>query len=167
VANAVYNWYVFYTCPNAEKVVCNELLKRKYDVFLPLVKTLRYWKNRQKKMVSKVLFRGYILVRTTEPEIFNIVQISRIVYCVKSGGRPGIVPDKDVECIKRMLASGNEISTEHNFTNGEHVKVVWGPLTGCEGILLKRRGKNRFGILLKDINQCACIEIHTNMLAKA
>ena len=46
--NPNYNWYVFYTYPNAEKVVCKELLKRQYNAFLPMVKALHKWKNRQK-----------------------------------------------------------------------------------------------------------------------
>lgn len=161
------NWYVFYTRPNTEKVVYNELLKRRYDAFLPMVKTLHRWKNRQKKIVSKVLFPGYIFVRTTESEIFNIEQVPRIVYCVKSGDRPSIVPGRDINCIEQMLALGLEVFTEHNFTEGEHVRVVRGPLAGYEGLLIKQRGKARFCIQLNDIEQCACIDISASMLEKA
>ena len=100
------NWYVFYTRPRSEKVVCTELLKRKYYVFLPVVKTLHRWKNRQNKIVSKLLFPGYIFVRTTGFEIFNIEQIPKIVYCVRCGERPAIVPDRDIQCIEQMLAMG-------------------------------------------------------------
>ncbi len=46
------NWYVFYTAPRAEKVIQQELDFRGYEVFLPITKTLRVWKNRQKKMVD-------------------------------------------------------------------------------------------------------------------
>ncbi|MFV0269807.1 MAG: transcription termination/antitermination NusG family protein, partial [Draconibacterium sp.] len=35
------NWYVFYTYPRAEKVVLKELQQREYEVFLPVVKTLK------------------------------------------------------------------------------------------------------------------------------
>ena len=161
-----YNWYVFYTYPKAEKVVCKELLKRQYDVFLPMVKSLREWRNRQRKWVSEVLFPGYIFVRTTESEIFNIIQIPKIVTCVKSGDRPGIVPEKDIKCISLMLGLGKEIFVEDGFSEGEQVKVVWGPLSGHQGVLVKRKGKNRFGIRLNEIHQSAYIEIHTGMLEK-
>ena len=161
-----YNWYVFYTYPNAEKVVCKELLKRQYEVFLPMVRTLRKWRNRQRKLISEVLFPGYIFVRTAEPQIFNIIQISKIVKCVKSGDRPGIVPEKDIRCISLMLGLGKEIFVEYGFSEGEQVEVVRGPLSGHKGILVKRKGKDRFGIQLNDINQCAYIEIHTSMLKK-
>jgi len=160
------NWYVFYTHPRSEKVVCNELLKRHYCVFLPLVKTLRRWKNRQNKMVLRVLFPGYIFVKTTGPEIFNIEQIPNIVYCVRFGQRPAVVPERDIDCIEKMLTLGQDVFTDHDFAEGEHARVVHGPLAGYEGILVKRRGKTRFCIQFKDIKQCACIEIHTSMLEK-
>jgi transcription antitermination factor NusG len=166
MANIKNSWYVFYTRSNAEKAVFRELQKRHYETFLPMVNTLRRWKNRQKKFIYEVLFPGYILVRTTEPEISDIVYIHGIVHCVRIGDRPGVVPEKDVESIKRMLAAGNAIYTDHNFADGENVRVVRGSLAGCEGILIKRKGKNRFGILLKDINQCACINIHADMLER-
>jgi transcription antitermination factor NusG len=160
------NWYVFYTRPNAEKVVCNELLNRHYDVFLPVVKTLHLWKNRQKKFISKVLFRGYIFVRTTESEIYNIAKIPKIVYCVKIGERPAVVPDRDIKCIEQMLSIGQKIFAEHDFSEGERVRVIEGPLAGFEGLLIQRKGKSRFGVLFDDIKQCACIDIDVSMLEK-
>jgi transcription antitermination factor NusG len=161
------NWYVFYTRPRSEKVVCNELVKRHYCVFLPLVKTLRRWKNRQNKMVSKVLFPGYIFVKTSASEIFNIEQIPNVVYCVRFSQRPAIVPEKDIRCIEQMLTLGQDVFTDHDFTEGEHVRVIQGPLAGYEGILIRHRGKYRFCVQLKDIKQCACIDIHSSMLEKA
>ena len=161
------NWYVFYTRPNTEKVVFNELLKRQYDVFLPMVKTLNHWNNRQKKIVSKVLFPGYIFVKTNGIGILNIEMLQRVVYCVRCGERPAVVPDRDIKCIEQMVILGQEIYTEPGFTGGEHVRVARGPLKGFEGILIKRRGKSRFCIQLNDIKQCACIDIQASMLEKA
>ncbi len=164
--NTVRNWYVFYTRPNSEKVVYNKLLKRTYDVFLPMVKTVNHWNNRQRKIVSKVLFPGYIFVKTIRAGIPGIEQLPGVVYCVRCGDRPAIVPEKDIMCIEQMVTLGQEVYTERDFKKGEHVRVVNGPLTGFEGILVKRRGKSRFCIQLKDIEQCACIDIHSSMLEK-
>lgn len=160
------NWYVFYTRPNTEKVVFNELLRRQYDVFLPMIKTLNHWQNRQKKIVSKVLFPGYIFVRTNNAGIFSIERIPNVVYCVRCSGRPSVVPDRDIKCIEQMVILGQEVYTEAGFTGGEHVRVVRGPLEGFDGILIKRRGKARFCIQLNDIKQCACIDIHASLLEK-
>jgi transcription antitermination factor NusG len=166
MGNANNNWYVFYTRPNAEKVVYNELLGRKYNAFLPLVKTLHHWRNRQRKFVSRVLFRGYVFVRTSESEIFNIVHIPKIIFCVKCSDRYSIVPDRDIKCIEKMLTLGKEIFKEYDFTEGEYVRVISGPLEGFEGLLIRKKGKTRFGVLFDDIKQCACIDIDITVLKK-
>lgn len=161
------NWYVFYTHPRSEKVVFDELIRLHYCAFLPLVKTLHRWKNRQNKMVLKVLFPGYIFVKTTLSGIGYIEQNPKIVYCVRSNQRPAVVPERDIECIEQMLALDLEVYTGHDFNEGEHVRVIRGPLAGYEGILITHRGKYRFCIQLKDIKQCASIDIHASMLEKA
>ncbi|MFZ7102239.1 MAG: UpxY family transcription antiterminator [Peptococcaceae bacterium] len=159
-------WYVFYTRPNTEKVIYTELMKRQYEAFLPVVKSLHRWRNRQRKIVAKVLFPGYIFVKTVEAEIYNIVQITHIVRCVKTGDRPAVVPEDDIRCIERMLTMEQDVYTNPDLTEGEHVRVARGPLAGYEGMLVKRKGKARFCIQLNDIRQCACIEISTSMLEK-
>ena len=164
--NADMNWYVFYTRSNAEKAVYNELLRKNYNVFLPMVKTLRVWKNRQKKIISKVVFRSYIFVRTTETEISIIIKTPNIVNCVRFGDKYSIVPDSDIKCITQMLSLGRELYAGQNYSEGEHVKVVNGPLEGCEGLLLKQKDKYSFGILLNDIKQCACVDIDISMIRR-
>ncbi|MDX9774116.1 MAG: UpxY family transcription antiterminator [Bacteroidales bacterium] len=166
MCNTGKKWYVFYTRAHAEKVVYNELLKRHYDAFLPEVKSPRRWKNRQKGIVFRVLFPGYIFVRTIEADIYNVVHVPKIVRCVKCSDRPAVVPDSDIRCIELMLDLGQEVFTAHDFIEGEHVRVVRGPLAGYEGILAKSRGISRFCIQLNDINQYACIDISVSMLEK-
>jgi transcription antitermination factor NusG len=163
----VSSWYVFYTRPNSEKVVYNELIRRKYDGFRPMVKTLNHWNNRQKKIVSKVLFPGYIFVKMILAGISGIEQLPGIVYCVRCGDRPATVPDRDMMCIEQMVTLGQEVYTERDFKKGEHVRVESGSLAGYVGVLVKPRGKSRFCIQLIDIKQCASIDIHASMLEKA
>jgi len=160
------NWYVFYTRPNAEKSVSRALFKKHYDAFLPVLKAVHLWRNRQRKIVYVVLFPGYVFVRTEESEILNIEMIPGIVRCVKYGSRYCIVPDRDIRCIEQMLALGQQIYAEHDFTEGERVIVIKGPLTGYEGLLIKRQGQDRFGVLFDDINQCVCIDMNIKYLKR-
>jgi len=160
------NWYVFYTRPNAEKAIYRVLSRKQYDAFLPVFKAVHKWRNRQKKIVSVVLFPGYVFVRTVESEIKNIEMIPGVVRCVKYGTHFSIVPDRNIKCIEKMLSLGQEIFAEHDFTEGERVMVIRGPLTGYEGLLIDRKGKTRFGVLFDDIKQCACIDIDVMLLKK-
>ncbi len=158
------NWYVFYTAPRAEKVVCQELNRKGYEVFLPTVKSLRVWKNRQKKWIEQVLFPSYIFVKTVNHKIYNIISISKIMTYIHVAGKPSIVPLKDINAIKQMLSLDKDVSVQCGFSEGERVKIISGPLIGYEGILTKQKGKTRFGIQLKEINQTVFIDICTSML---
>ena len=160
------NWYVFYTAPRAEKVVLRELSFQGYEAFLPITKTLRVWKNRQKKMIDQVLFPSYIFVNTEESSLHKICQTPKVVTFIRCGNKPSKVDIKCIEGLKLMLNLGQEITVEPIFTEGETVRVIDGPLAGYKGILVKQKSKSRFGIQLKEISQTVLIDICTSFLKK-
>ncbi|WP_028981297.1 UpxY family transcription antiterminator [Sporocytophaga myxococcoides] len=160
------NWYVFHTAPRAEKVVLRELSNKGYDVFLPITKTLRVWNNRQKKIIDQVLFPSYIFVNTEEKYLPKISQTPKITTVIHCGGKPSKINNKCIEGIKNMLDLNQEVSIEANFSEGERVRIVKGPLTGYEGVLLRQQSKTKFGIKLKEINQTVFIDICTSLIEK-
>lgn len=160
------SWFIFYTSPRAEKVVCQELQKMNYEVFLPMVKTPRVWKNRQKKWVDQVLFPGYIFVNTQERELYTINRVNKVATYIHFAGKPSVVPMTEIEGIRKMLSLDQEVSVEASFKEGENVKIIDGPLVGHIGILVKQKGKTRFGIQLKEINQTVFIDVCSSMLER-
>lgn len=160
------NWYVLYTAPRAEKVAQRELSFQGYEVFLPTIKSLRTWKNRQKKWIDEVLFPSYIFVNTEERNLHRICQIDKVMTFLHCGGKPSKVDCNCIHVIKQMLNMDSEITVVPNFNEGETVQIVMGPLAGYEGLLVKQKSKTRFGIQLKEINQTVFIEICTNMIKK-
>lgn len=160
------NWYIFYTAPRAEKIVYNDLLNREYDVFLPTTKTLKEWKNRQKKVIEEVLFPSYIFVNTHEHELYKINRVPRIASCICCSGKPSVVSLNDIETIKKMISLDHKISLVQEFVEGERVRITFGPLKGHEGTLILKKGKARFGIQLREINHTIMIEINAGYLQK-
>jgi transcription antitermination factor NusG len=65
-----------------------------------------------------------------------------------------------------MLWLGQDVTVEHNFQEGENVRVIYGPLAGYEGMLVKQKSKTRCGIKLEEINQTVFIDGCTNILEK-
>ncbi len=160
------NWYVFYTAPRAEKKVYHDLSQKGYEVFLPLTKTLRIWKNRQKKMVDMILFPSYIFVNTCEKYLYTICQAPKVSTFIHCGGRPSVIDFKCIEGIKKMLNLDQEITVKNNFNEGEEVRIIYGPLAGYEGILINQKSRTRFGIQLKEINQTVFIDICTSLIER-
>ncbi len=159
-------WYLFYLWPKAEKSVFNELRKRGYEVFYPTYRAQREWRNRQKKVIELPLFPNYLFVRTYQHELYTIKCLPRIVTYISSEGKPSVISEREIEGIRRMIRLEKKITVEAKFCEGEHVRISTGPLAGYDGILVRKNGKSRFGIVLKTINQTAFIDIDASALEK-
>lgn len=159
-------WYVFYTNPRAEKVVLQYLLLKGYEVFLPLIKTIKVWKNRQKKLIEEVLFPGYIFVNIKEYEIINILRTPKISSCISFEGKPSTLSELEIQSIKRILGLERDINIDFKFCKGEKVKITSGPLAGLKGILMQQKGKTVFGVQIEAINKIISINISTSSVEK-
>lgn len=151
-------WYVFYLRPRTENKVCEVLIKLGYEVFLPVVPTIRIWKNRQKRKLLLPLFPGYLFVYTHAHELYLIKKLQHIVFYVASSGKPSTVSEKEIEGIRQVLGLGYPVTVERRFFKGECVRIMSGPLSGYEGTLVRQHSKTRFGIRLKAINYTVLID---------
>lgn len=159
-------WHVFYLRPRTEILVCRTLTNLNYEVFCPVIQSIRIWKNRQKKKIKFPLFPNYLFVYTYAHELYSIKCLPQVVCYVTFGGKPSTISDKEIEGIQQMLGLGRTITVETKFSKGERVLILSGPLTGYEGVLVKQRNKTRFGIQLKAINHAVFIDIDQLELKK-
>jgi len=159
-------WFVFYTRPRAEKIIYKELASKGFEVFLPLQKSFKIWKNRQHKVIDELLFPCYIFVKICPSDIYNILKVRGICMCIAFEGKPCTVPDKDIEAIKIMILSKQIVSSTNDFKEGEKVYVTRGPLIGYEGVLFKQKGIQKFGIQIQGINLIAAVDISVEDIQK-
>lgn len=152
-------WHVFYLRPRTESLVCRTLTNLNYEVFCPVIQSIRIWKNRQRKKIKFPLFPNYLFVYTYAHELYSIKCLPQVVSYVTFGGKPSTISEREIEGIRRMLGLGCAITVETKFSKGERVRIVSGPLTGFEGVLVKQHNKNRFGIQLKTINYSVFVDI--------
>ena len=159
-------WYVFYLRPHTENRVYRILTSLNYEVFWPVIESVRIWKNRQKKKIKLPLFPNYLFVYTCAHELYSIKCISQVVSYVTCGGKPSTISGKEIEGIRCLLGLGRAITVETKFSKGEGVRIVSGPLKGYEGMLVKQHSKTRFGIQLKAINHTILIDVTRSELEK-
>jgi len=159
-------WHVFYLRPRAENLVYRILTNLNYEVFWPVIHSIRIWKNRQKKKIRLPLFPNYLFVYSHVHELYSIKCLPQVVNYVACGGKPSTLSEREVEGIRRMLGLGREITVETKFSKGERVRILSGPLKGYEGVLIEQHSKTRFGIQLKAINHAVFIDIDQLELEK-
>ncbi|HZL11051.1 MAG TPA: UpxY family transcription antiterminator [Prolixibacteraceae bacterium] len=159
-------WYVFYLRPRAENRVYRTLTNLNYEVFWPVIQSIRIWKNRQKKKIKLPLFPNYLFVYAYAYELYSIKCLPHVVTYISCGGKPSTISESEIEGIRRMLGLDRAITVETKFYNGERVRIMSGLLKGYEGVLVKQHGKTRFGIQLRAINHTIFIEVARSELEK-
>ncbi|MBX2963407.1 MAG: UpxY family transcription antiterminator [Cyclobacteriaceae bacterium] len=159
-------WFVFYTKSRQEKKVTEILTRRGFEVFLPLVKVLRQWSDRKKK-VEVPLFNSYLFVNTVEHKLQEVLHVPGIAWAIRHNGKPAILQEKEYQLIKRLLDTGLTIDVipVTDVEAGDWVEVLDGPLKSAVGQVLSK-SPARFMVLLETIGQVMRVEIDPGLLKK-
>lgn len=147
------SWYAVYTNSRAEKKVQLELEYQGIEHYLPLHKKLRQWSDR-KKWVEVPLISGYIFVHITLADYDRVLRTPNVVTYVRFEGKAAVIPPEQIEIIRRLLRQTEievEVSRE-NFSEGDEIEVIGGPLMGIMGKLVSFKGKKRVAVQLEQLN---------------
>ena len=157
-------WYAAYTNSRAEKKVLKELQKQGIEAYLPLQKRLRQWSDRR-KWVEEPLIRCYIFVRIDLSDYYQVLNTNGVVRYITFEGKAVPIPADQIEVLKKLVANEADVEvTTDNFTTGDKVKVVSGPLHGLEGELVDFRGNRRVMIRIEHIGQQLVVSIPAGFL---
>ncbi len=129
----IVRWYVFYTKPRFEKKIHEKLIAKGIESYLPLIKVWRQWSDR-KKLIEEPLFKSYIFAHVNEAGRLSVLQTEGIVRCVSFNGRIAVVPDEQIEYVKKIVEHKQDsLSISNQMSRGTKVRVINGPLAGMEG----------------------------------
>jgi transcription antitermination factor NusG len=149
-------WYAIYVNSRAEKKVGDELLSKKIEAYVPLVKTMRQWSDR-KKLVELPLMNGYVFVRLYEKEHDAVLQTKGVVNFVRSEGKKAIIREMEIERLKQLVDLGYQLEArgiDVTYKAGDAVKINSGVLKGLEGYVVGNRESGVIEIVLESIGQC-------------
>ena len=156
-------WIAVYTKPRHEKTVSNELHKKGYEVYLPLLKERRKWSDR-KKWIEFPLFRSYLFVRTDIKNALFVVQTYGVVKIIKFGEKIGIVQNEIINSIRLMIEGGYKPEPLDYFIKGDPVIVKEGPLKGLIGEVIRIDNNDRLIVRIDAIQHSVSIQIERGFL---
>lgn len=160
-------WHVVYAKSRSEKKVLSELEFKGIEAYLPLQRKLRQWSDR-KKWVEVPLISGYIFVYITRKDYDNVLQTNGVVSYVRFEGKAAIIPNQQIEYIKKMLFQSEidiEVSSQQ-YNPGDKVEVIVGPLIGLTGTLVSFKGKKRVAVMLEQLNLSLIVDLPSNQIQK-
>ena len=156
--HSTFNWYAAHTRARHEKKVAQQLEDRGIEHLLPLYHSVRRWKDRRKEL-DLVLFPGYVFVRLALPERLRVLQLPGVANFVSFNGQPASLPQHDLNALREGLSHNLQAEQHTYLTVGRRVKVVYGPLTGAQGILQRWKNNCRLVISIDAIMRSVALEI--------
>ena len=151
-------WYALYTRHQHEKMVNQILSNKGFDTFLPLYATTHNWKDRTKAL-SLPLFPCYVFLKGGIERRLQILTTPGLYGLVSSAGQPAAIPDIEIEAIRRVVESGTRVEAHPFLKCGNWVRVKCGPLTGIEGILVRKKNISRLVLSVEILGTAASIEV--------
>jgi len=151
-------WYAVYTCANHEHRVAEQFAIRDIEHFLPQYETMSRWKDRR-VLLHRPLFPGYVFVHLALGNRLQVQQVPGVVHLVGFNGTPTAVPEDELLGIREVMNRGMRAKPHPFLTVGRRVRVKAGPLTGVQGILVRRKSKLRFVITVDLIMRSIAVEM--------
>jgi transcriptional antiterminator RfaH len=125
-------WLVCHTKPRCEKKFAALMKAEKFEHYLPLVDSVRKYAQQTKKF-TKPLFPGYVFAHVPANLKARIYQQDLLARAIIVEDIPKFL--RQLDDVKKIVASGFELSVMPLLTKGRRVKILGGPLHGLEGFV--------------------------------
>jgi transcription antitermination factor NusG len=160
------NWFAAYTNSHHEKRVASYFGERQIESFLPLYLALHRWKNRCEVDLNLPLFPNYVFVHIDPRDRMRVLEVPGVLSLVGFGRTLTPVSDVEIEVL-RSCAGRRKIEPHPYLVIGERVRIKAGPMTGMEGVLVRRKSNFRVVLALDVIMQCVAVEVDADDLEPA
>jgi|ERR1700678_2776683 transcriptional antiterminator NusG len=151
-------WFALRVRSNHERITGAHLRDRGYEEFAPSYKVEKRWSDRIKQ-IDQFLFPGYVFCRFDPNDRLPILTAPGVVDVVGFGKLPELIPDGEIERVRRMVDSGLLVTPYPYVEIGQAVLIERGPLSGVEGILMEVKGKARLVVSVNLLRRSVSAEI--------
>jgi transcription antitermination factor NusG len=156
--NSSHEWFAAYTHSCQEKRVTHHLSNREIEFFHPVYRTVSHWKNGQRMQIDRPLFPSYVFVRIERKDRVRVLEVPGVHSLVGIGREPTPLAAHEIERLRTGIQLVNV--EPHAYLNvGDRAKVCKGPLTGMEGIVVRKKTGCRLVLSIDLIMKSVAVEI--------
>ena len=138
------NWYVIFVKGGKESSLTKSLKKRNVDAFIPMMEKM-HKKNGEYIKVIVPMYPNYIFIRSDLDQIeFNQwlylfkQQCSGIVKQLqvdKEG--TSVLHKEEIDLMEKMMNNQNIVKHSFGLIEGDHIRIIEGPLMGLESKIVR------------------------------
>ena len=158
------NWYALHTRYQHEKIIAKVLANKQFDVFLPQYTAIHSWKDRDRRL-SLPLFPCYLFIRGGLERQLDILTTPGIIGWV-GAGVPSVIPAGEMEAVHRAVERVDKVEPHPYLVCGDWVRVRTGPLTGIEGILVRKKNLFRLVLSVEILQSSASVEVDVSCVER-
>lgn len=151
-------WYAVYTSANHEKRVAAHFEGRGVQHFLPLYQTVHRWKDRRMRLALP-LFPSYIFVHLPLRDRLRVLEVPGVARLVGFGDYAAPLPAEEIEMLRNGLSGDLNAQPHPYLTAGRRVRITNGPLTGMEGILMRKKSNFRLILSINLIMRSIVVDV--------
>lgn len=164
--NLTRSWYLVVTKPQSEFKAKENLLRQRYDIYLPLVQTSR---RSNGKIVNhtEAFFPRYLFIHLDKQNdnwspIRSTIGVAGLV---RFGGMPAQVPDILIDKLKNNEDEfGLQSIEKKELKQGDKVEIIDGPFEGYKAIYQKMKSTERVSVLLDIVGKNTQVTLSINEL---
>jgi transcriptional antiterminator NusG len=161
------NWYALYVKSRHEFITQGELIRKGINNFLPSATKLSQWKDR-KKEVEFPLFPGYLFVYITaySEDYLRVIKTRGAVNLLAlEPGIPTPVPEEEINSLRILIESGQNIDLYPHLKEGTRVRVKKGPLNGAVGTLSQREDHHLLVVNIDILGRSIGVKVYPDDIA--
>ena len=151
-------WYALYTRHQHEKTVAQILNSKGFETLLPLYPAARRWADRT-KLLFLPLFPCYVFINAGLERRLAIMMTPGVHSLVSNAGEPAAIPSEEIDAVRRAVESGARVEPHPLLKCGDWVRVKCGPLTGIEGILVRKKNLYRLVLSVEMLGKAVAVEV--------
>lgn len=159
-------WYALVVKSRCEFKAEEELHSINVETYLPTTVSIRKWSDR-KKEIKLPLIKGYIFIYATETERLYSLEQNSVVKCLFDGGRAAVIPDWQIENLKRVLEYNPKVTVESGLVKGDLVKIIEGPFRDVVGVLNSDENERSIRVSIDLINRSVIVNLPPESIIKA
>jgi len=162
-ANSRLSWYALQVRTRKEAYVASQIQGQGFECLLPTYKSIRKWSDRVKEL-EQPLFPGYLFCRFDFQNRRSVITTPGVLQIVGFGRTATPVADEEIRGLQLAASSDMPKQPWPYLEIGQRVQVIYGTLTGLEGILVNVKGNHRVVLSVTLLQRSVAMEVETSWL---
>lgn len=148
-------WWALYTLARREKELMRRLRALNINFYAPVVSKRTRSPGGRTRESFVPLFSSYVFLRGTNEERQRALTTNCVSRCLEVANPVQLI--HDLRQIRQLVASGAPLTVEARIEPGRRIRVRSGPMSGLEGHVVQRRGKEWLVVAVEFLGQGASV----------